>query len=61
MNSVYFCVCIVNSVYLCVVSRAVVKLLLDSGVDVNCSTQAGTALFEAALCGKVEVSEPSAL
>ncbi|XP_043246752.1 ankyrin repeat and SAM domain-containing protein 1A-like isoform X1 [Amphibalanus amphitrite] len=35
--------------------RAVVKLLLDSGMDVNCSTAAGTALFEAALCGKVEV------
>ncbi|KAF0310958.1 Ankyrin repeat and SAM domain-containing protein 1A [Amphibalanus amphitrite] len=27
--------------------RAVVKLLLDSGMDVNCSTAAGTALFEA--------------
>ncbi|CAB0034959.1 unnamed protein product, partial [Trichogramma brassicae] len=32
-----------------------VEVLLDAGVDVNTRTSAGTALHEAALCGKVEV------
>lgn len=32
-----------------------VEILLRSGLDVNIRTPAGTALHEAALCGKVEV------
>ncbi|KAK0086931.1 hypothetical protein PV325_002141 [Microctonus aethiopoides] len=35
--------------------RAVVEVLLASGVDVNTRTSAGTAMHEAALCGKMEV------
>jgi len=35
--------------------KAVVKLLLDLGFDVDFLTQNGTALHEAVLCGKVEV------
>lgn len=35
--------------------RAVVEVLLRAGFDVNIRTKAGTALHEAALCGKVEV------
>lgn len=31
------------------------EVLLRAGVDVNIRTRAGTALHEAALCGKVEV------
>jgi ankyrin repeat protein len=37
------------------VSRAVVAVLLAAGLDVNVRTAGGTALHEAALCGKVEV------
>lgn len=37
------------------VLRAVVEVLLKAGVNVNVRTSAGTALHEAALCGKVEV------
>lgn len=36
-------------------SRAVVEVLLCAGMDVNVRTAAGSALHEAALCGKVEV------
>lgn len=36
-------------------SRAVVEVLLAAGVDVNTRTSAGTAMHEAALCGKMEV------
>lgn len=35
--------------------RPVVEVLLRAGFDVNIRTKAGTALHEAALCGKVEV------
>ncbi|CAD1478767.1 unnamed protein product, partial [Heterotrigona itama] len=35
--------------------RAVVEVLLAAGVDVNTRTSAGTAMHEAALCGKMEV------
>lgn len=35
--------------------RVVVEVLLDAGVDVNTRTSAGTAMHEAALCGKMEV------
>lgn len=35
--------------------RAVVELLLGCGMEVNVKTAAGTALHEAALCGKLEV------
>lgn len=35
--------------------RAVVEVLLEAGVDVNTRTSAGTAMHEAALCGKMEV------
>ena len=35
--------------------RAVVAVLLAAGLDVNVRTAGGTALHEAALCGKVEV------
>lgn len=35
--------------------RAVVEVLLRAGFDVNVRTPSGTALHEAALCGKVEV------
>lgn len=37
------------------VCRAVVEVLLAAGVDVNTRTSAGTAMHEAALCGKMEV------
>lgn len=37
------------------ICRAVVEVLLASGVDVNTRTSAGTAMHEAALCGKMEV------
>ena len=37
------------------VPRAVVAVLLAAGLDVNVRTAGGTALHEAALCGKVEV------
>lgn len=37
------------------VRRAVVAVLLAAGLDVNVRTAGGTALHEAALCGKVEV------
>lgn len=37
------------------VLRAVVAVLLAAGLDVNVRTAGGTALHEAALCGKVEV------
>lgn len=33
----------------------VVEVLLRSGLDANIRTPAGTALHEAALCGKIEV------
>lgn len=36
-------------------SRPVVEALLGAGFDVNIRTPAGTALHEAAICGKVEV------
>lgn len=36
-------------------SRAVVEVLLRAGFNVNMRTKSGTALHEAALCGKVEV------
>lgn len=35
--------------------RAVVEVLLHAGFNVNMRTKSGTALHEAALCGKVEV------
>lgn len=35
--------------------RGVVEVLLSSGLEVNVRTSGGTALHEAALCGKVEV------
>lgn len=35
--------------------RGVVEALLGAGFDVNIRTPAGTALHEAAICGKVEV------
>ncbi|XP_058789490.1 ankyrin repeat and SAM domain-containing protein 1A-like [Phymastichus coffea] len=35
--------------------RACVEVLLAAGVDVNTRTSAGTAMHEAALCGKMEV------
>lgn len=35
--------------------RAVVEVLLSAGMDVNARTAGGSALHEAALCGKVEV------
>lgn len=31
------------------------RLLLQAGIDINRQTKAGTALHEAALCGKTEV------
>lgn len=37
------------------IRRAVVEVLLRAGFNVNIRTKAGTALHEAALCGKVEV------
>ncbi|KAG8301280.1 regulation of synaptic plasticity by receptor localization to synapse [Homalodisca vitripennis] len=40
---------------LCIVCRAVVEVLLTAGLDVNVRTAAGSALHEAALCGKTEV------
>lgn len=36
-------------------SRLVVEILLSSGMDVNLKTSGGTALHEAALCGKLDV------
>jgi hypothetical protein len=41
-----------TSLFLC---RAVVTVLLAAGFDVNVRTAGGTALHEAALCGKVEI------
>ncbi|KAI4491146.1 hypothetical protein M0802_010367 [Mischocyttarus mexicanus] len=38
-----------------IVIGAVVEVLLAAGVDVNTRTSAGTAMHEAALCGKMEV------
>lgn len=35
--------------------RLVVEILLSSGMDVNIKTSGGTALHEAALCGKLDV------
>lgn len=35
--------------------RAVVEVLLSAGMDVNVRTAGGSALHEAALCGKTEV------
>lgn len=32
-----------------------VRLLLQAGIDINRQTKSGTALHEAALCGKTEV------
>lgn len=37
------------------VFSACVEVLLAAGVDVNTRTSAGTAMHEAALCGKMEV------
>lgn len=37
--------------YFCPVSR----LLIQAGIDINRQTKAGTALHEAALCGKTDV------
>lgn len=31
------------------------RLLIQAGIDINRQTKAGTALHEAALCGKTEV------
>lgn len=42
----YFCFCLF---------RIAVEILLRAGLDVNIRTPAGTALHEAALCGKLEV------
>ena len=36
-------------------SREVVSLILKTGFDINVRTSRGTALHEAALCGKIEV------
>ena len=36
-------------------SRTVVEILLAGGMNVNVKTSSGTALHEAALCGKTEV------
>jgi len=36
--------------------RTVVELLLSAGMDVNVRTGSGTALHEAAQCGKTEVA-----
>lgn len=38
-----------------VLRRGVVEVLLASGLEVNVRTCSGTALHEAALCGKTEV------
>ena len=35
--------------------REVVDLILETGFDINARTARGTALHEAALCGKIEV------
>lgn len=35
--------------------RSVVEVLLSAGMDVNIKTSGGTALHEAALCGKLDV------
>lgn len=35
--------------------RAVVEVLLTGGININVRTSSGTALHEAALCGKTEV------
>jgi ankyrin repeat protein len=35
--------------------RVVVDLILSTGFDINARTARGTALHEAALCGKIEV------
>ncbi|XP_028990730.3 caskin-2-like [Betta splendens] len=35
--------------------KDIIRLLLNSGFDINCATKAGTALHEAALYGKMEV------
>lgn len=37
-------------------TRTVVELLLSAGMDVNVRTGSGTALHEAAQCGKTEVA-----
>ena len=39
------------------VDRAVVELLLNSGMDVNLRTRTGSALHEAALFGKLDVAK----
>lgn len=36
-------------------SPSAVRLLIQAGIDINRQTKAGTALHEAALCGKTEV------
>ena len=35
-------------------SSSAVRLLIQAGIDINRQTKAGTALHEAALCGKTE-------
>ena len=36
--------------------REVVELILEAGFDINARTARGTALHEAAICGKIEVA-----
>lgn len=39
----------------CLFSPPFHRLLLQAGIDINRQTKSGTALHEAALCGKTEV------
>lgn len=39
----------------CLLSPPLHRLLLQAGIDINRQTKSGTALHEAALCGKTEV------
>ena len=38
-----------------VISVPINRLLIQAGIDINRQTKAGTALHEAALCGKTDV------
>lgn len=39
----------------CSLRLCIIRLLLQAGIDINRQTKSGTALHEAALCGKTEV------
>ena len=45
-----FSICLLFSTF-----REVVDLILDTGFDINARTARGTALHEAAICGKIDV------